>query len=45
MVDYGECDACEGRGSFKIDPNAKYMTWDELIASCEKTAVKVDEGK
>lgn len=31
MPDSFECEGCKGRGYFKVDPNAKYMTWSELM--------------
>lgn len=27
----GDCDACEGRGYTKIDPNAKYVSLNEIF--------------
>jgi DnaJ-class molecular chaperone len=36
MPDSFTCEACDGRGSYKIDPNAKYMTLSELMEKYKK---------
>ena len=36
MPDSFTCEACEGRGTHKIDPNAKWIPFTELIESLKK---------
>jgi len=33
----GDCEACDGRGYIKVDPNAKTMTLSEALAFAERT--------
>lgn len=36
LADWGECQACDGRGYFKVDPNAKRYTLAEFMELAEK---------
>jgi DnaJ-class molecular chaperone len=39
MADGAPCEACDGRGSHKIDPNAKYIPFSEFLRLHDERSV------